>query len=75
MASKAAEIQKQLKRNGWKLLRNGTKHYVFEKNGRTMLIPKGSKIYSRSYKQILWKIQGKTDKSKSELLNPHTDDG
>ena len=72
MASKSAEILKQLKKNGWQLIRNGSKHYVYEKNGVTILIPKDNKIYSRSYKQIVWKIQGKTDKSKPDLFSLHT---
>jgi predicted RNA binding protein YcfA (HicA-like mRNA interferase family) len=67
MASQLTEIQKQLKKNGWKLARMGTKHAIYEKDGKTMLIPRGSKVYSRSYKQILWKIQGKTDQSKENI--------
>lgn len=72
MASMQTELQKQLKRNGWSLLRQGTKHAVFEKNGRTMLIPLGTKMYSRSYKQMLYKIQGKTDKTKPVLFSLRT---
>lgn len=63
MANQLSEIHKQLKKHGWTLFRMGTKHTIYEKDGKTMLIPRGSKVYSRSYKQMLWKIQGKTDQS------------
>lgn len=71
MANQLSEIHKQLKKHGWALSRVGTKHTIYEKDGKTMLIPRGSKVYSRSYKQIIWKIQGKTDQSKenSSLRN------
>ena len=64
MASSNAELHKLLKKNGWTLLRQGTKHWIYEKDGKTLLMPKGSKMYSRTYRQMVWKIQGKTDKSK-----------
>jgi predicted RNA binding protein YcfA (HicA-like mRNA interferase family) len=67
MANQLSEIHKQLKKHGWTLSRVGTKHTIYEKDDKTMLIPRGSKVYSRSYKQILWKIQGKTDQSKENI--------
>lgn len=75
MASMNTELHKQLKKNGWNLLRQGTKHAVFEKDGKTMLIPLGTKIYSRSYRQMVYKIQGKTDKSKTAMFSLRTSCG
>lgn len=68
MANQTAELLKQLKRNGWTFVKHGTNHSVYEKEGKTLLIPRGSKIYSRSYKQMVWKINGKTDRSKKDVF-------
>jgi hypothetical protein len=67
MANANAELKKALKKNGWALFREGTKHYVYAKNGQTLLIPYGSHIYSRTYKQILLKIKGQPGRSRSTL--------
>jgi len=67
MAHANAELKKALKANGWKILREGTKHYVYAKDGQTLLLPYGSRMYSRTYKQILLKIKGRTDQSRSPL--------
>ena len=71
MASKLAEIRKHLKKHGWKLVKNGTKHFLYGKDEKLLLIPKGDRIYTRTYKQILWKIEGKTDVSKDVQLSLH----
>jgi predicted RNA binding protein YcfA (HicA-like mRNA interferase family) len=68
MASKLSEIKKHLKKYGWSLVKNGTNHFVYGKDDKMILIPKGRKIYSRSYKQMLWKIEGKTNVSKDVQL-------
>lgn len=74
MGNTSAEILKQLKKHGWTLLRNGSKHDVYAKGDQKILIPRGGKMYSRNYKQIVWKIQGKTIKSKPLTVNPRTSD-
>jgi predicted RNA binding protein YcfA (HicA-like mRNA interferase family) len=69
MASQLSEIKKHLKKHGWVLFKNGTNHFIYSKDEKMMLVPKGQKIYSRSYKQMLWKIEGKTDVSKDTQLS------
>lgn len=69
MASNLSEIKKHLKKYGWILIKNGTNHFIYGKDDKMLLVPKGQKIPSRSYKQILWKIEGKTDASKERQLN------
>jgi predicted RNA binding protein YcfA (HicA-like mRNA interferase family) len=69
MASKLSEIKKHLKKYGWLLVKNGTNHFIYGKDEKMILIPKGRKIYSRSYKQLLWKIEGRTDVSKERQLS------
>lgn len=69
MASQLSEIRRHLKKHDWKLYKNGSNHFVFEKDGKLLTIPKGSKMYSRSYKQILWQIEGKACGKNSEQLS------
>ena len=69
MASKLSEIHKHLKKHGWSLYKNGSNHFIFRKDDRMILVPKGRKIYSRSYKQILWQIEGKACGKKPEQLS------
>ena len=75
MGTSNSEIYKQLKKHGWVLLKNGSKHDVYVKGNQKILIPRGAKIYSRNYKQIVWKIQGKTTVSKPLTPNPRNDGG
>lgn len=69
MGSQAAEIRKHLKKYGWVLLRNGSKHQVYEREGEKILIPQGTKVYTRSYKAILLQIEGKRGSVNPEQLN------
>lgn len=34
------ELYKLLKKNGWKLHREGKKHSIYERNGKTVAIPR-----------------------------------
>jgi predicted RNA binding protein YcfA (HicA-like mRNA interferase family) len=69
MGSQIGEIKKELRKYGWVLLRNGTKHYVYEKDGRTLLIPKGTKVFTRSYTRILRTISGRDTHKTEDQLN------
>lgn len=69
MANKLSEIKKHLKKYGWVLVKNATNHFIYGKEDKMLLVPKGNKIHSRSYKQILWKIEGRTDVSKDKQLS------
>lgn len=69
MGSQAAEIRKHLKKYGWVLFKNGSKHQVYERDGKKILIPQGTKIYTRSYKTILMQIEGKKESVKDKQLN------
>lgn len=69
MGSQAAEIRKHLKKYGWALLKNGSKHQVYEKEGRKILIPQGTKVYTRSYKSILLQIEGRGKAGNPEQLS------
>lgn len=69
MGSQAAEIRKHLKKYGWLLLRNGSKHQVYEREGKKILIPQGTKVYTRSYKTILMQIEGRRGSTKPAQLN------
>lgn len=69
MGSQAAEIRKHLKKHGWTLFRNGSKHQIYERDGKTILIPQGTKVYTRSYKTILMRIEGKGTVSETEQLS------
>jgi predicted RNA binding protein YcfA (HicA-like mRNA interferase family) len=69
MGSQAAEIRKHLKKYGWLLLRNGSKHQVYEREGKKILIPQGTKVYTRSYKTILMQIEGRRGSAKPAQLN------
>jgi len=59
MASKKSEILKKLKKFGWVLHKNGTNHFIYAKDSKLIVVPKGRKIYTRSYKQILLQIEGR----------------
>jgi hypothetical protein len=59
MGSQIGEIKKELRKYGWVLTRNGTKHYVYEREGKTLLIPKGTKVFTRSYTRIMMTISGR----------------
>jgi predicted RNA binding protein YcfA (HicA-like mRNA interferase family) len=69
MGSQAAEIRKHLKKYGWVLLRNGSKHLVYEREGKKILIPQGTKVYTRSYKTILMQIEGRRGSVNPAQLN------
>ena len=69
MGSQAAEIRKHLKKYGWLLLRNGSKHQVYEREGKKILIPQGTKVYTRSYKTILMQIEGRRGSTNPAQLN------
>ena len=69
MGSQAAEIRKHLKKYGWLLLRNGSKHQVYEREGKKILIPQGTKVYTRSYKTILMQIEGRRASANPAQLN------
>jgi len=73
LASKNSELRRLLKKHGWILVKAGSKHDVYRKNGKSLLMPRGDNIYSRSYKQIRWQIEGRTDKSKVDLFSLHTE--
>jgi len=73
MGSQAGEIKKQLRKYGWVLLRNGSKHYVYEKDGKTLLIPKGTKVFTRSYTRIMMTISGKGHFGDTNQLNLDTE--
>lgn len=60
MANSATEIKKALKKYGWTLARTGSKHYIYTNGITNIIIPFGDKVYSRSYKQILLQIKGRT---------------
>jgi predicted RNA binding protein YcfA (HicA-like mRNA interferase family) len=69
MGSQAAEIRKHLKKYGWIFLRNGSKHQVYEREGKKILIPQGTKVYTKSYKTILMQIEGRRGSVNPEQLN------
>ena len=69
MGSQAAEIRKHLKKYGWLLLRNGSKHQVYEREGKKILIPQGTKVYTKSYKTILMQIEGRRGSANPAQLN------
>jgi hypothetical protein len=69
MASQVAELHKRLKKHGWTLLREGSRHSIFFKGDRTISIPRGTAIYDRSYKQILWQIEGKACAKRYRQVN------
>ena len=69
MGSQAAEIRKHLKKYWWLLLRNGSKHQVYEREGKKILIPQGTKVYTRSYKTILMQIEGRRGSANPAQLN------
>ena len=69
MGSQAAEIRKHLKKYGWLLLRNGSKHQVYEREGKKILIPQGTKVYTKSYKTILMQIEGRRGSTNPAQLN------
>ena len=73
MGSQSGEIKKQLRKYGWVLLRNGSKHYVYEKDGKTLLIPKGTKVFTRSYRRIMLTISGKVHFGDTNQLNLDTE--
>ena len=73
MGTQSGEIKKELRKYGWVLLRNGSKHYVYEKDGRTLLIPKGTKVFTRSYTRIMMTISGKGQSNSPDQLNLDTE--
>lgn len=72
MGTDIAELKKLLRKNGWKLLQNGSKHDIYRKGEKTLLVPRGTKMYSRNYRHIRWQIEGKTNQSKVDLFNLHS---
>jgi predicted RNA binding protein YcfA (HicA-like mRNA interferase family) len=69
MASKKSDLLSQLKEHGWNLLRHGTKHSIYVKGDKTVVIPRGTKLFSRSYKIILGKIEGKLSIKDRRFVN------
>lgn len=59
MANSATELKKSLKEYGWILSRAGSKHYIYSKGTVNITIPFG-KVHSRTFKQILLQIKGRT---------------
>lgn len=59
MSSYNSEILKALKKNNWKLKRRGSGHDIYSNGVDEITVPRGTKMYSRSYKNILKQITGK----------------
>lgn len=58
MSSYNSEILKALKKNGWLLKRKGSNHDIYTNGTYDITIPRGTKMYSRSYKTILKQVKG-----------------
>jgi predicted RNA binding protein YcfA (HicA-like mRNA interferase family) len=58
MSSYNSEIMKALKKNGWKFKRRGAGHDIYTNGVNDLTIPRGTKMYSRSYKTILKQVKG-----------------
>ena len=58
MSSYNSEILKALKKNGWVFKRRGSNHDIYSNGINDITIPRGTKMYSRSYKTILKQVKG-----------------
>jgi len=58
MSNYNSEIMKALKSNGWTLKRRGKGHDIYTNGSDCITVPRGSKMYSRSYKVIMKQVKG-----------------